>query len=122
MLSALNASSLSPIEGTRSLVRCAPGGSRVANGPIRADGPRTRMIQHAAALLLAVLLAVVGLIASGTDVEADDGHMAPLEARLQQLIDQYPVHGEYAVAVTDLQSGRTIGVNADRWQLAGCSI
>src|SRR5687767_8127038 len=94
----------------------------MAHGLIRSDVLRIRPIRHVALFVLAMLLVVVGFVGSETDVEADYDHFGALQTRLQQLIDEYPVAGEYAVAVTDLQSGRTIGVNADRWQLAGCSI
>ncbi|GAB4331446.1 MAG: hypothetical protein Kow0010_16800 [Dehalococcoidia bacterium] len=49
-----------------------------------------------------------------------DPAFAELEARLAEAIDGFPVAGIYAIAVTDLQTGHTIGVNADRRQLSGC--
>lgn len=43
-----------------------------------------------------------------------------LEEELQAAIDGFWVEGDYAVAVTDLQTGHTVGVNASRPQLSGC--
>lgn len=48
--------------------------------------------------------------------------MASLQTELQRLIDGTKAGGEYAVAVTDLQTGETISVNGDRPHLAACSI
>lgn len=48
--------------------------------------------------------------------------MATLQAELRRLIETTKVAGEYAVAVTDLQTGETISVNGDRPQLAACSV
>jgi hypothetical protein len=42
--------------------------------------------------------------------------------RLQEAVDSYLVEGEYAVAVTDLQTGLTVHVNGDRHQMTGCII
>ncbi|MEX2032654.1 MAG: serine hydrolase, partial [Dehalococcoidia bacterium] len=39
---------------------------------------------------------------------------------LSAALDGYAVPGEYAVAVTDLQTGQSISLNGDRPQLAGC--
>jgi hypothetical protein len=46
--------------------------------------------------------------------------LVALQAAMQQAIDQYWVPGDYAVAVTDLQTGEAVSVNGDRPQLAGC--
>lgn len=43
-----------------------------------------------------------------------------LQASMQLAVDQYWVPGDYAVAVTDLQTGETVSVNGQRQQLAGC--
>ncbi|MQA00801.1 MAG: hypothetical protein GEU80_16015 [Dehalococcoidia bacterium] len=53
--------------------------------------------------------------ATGADLRA-------LEGRLEQLMASTAVGGEYALAVTDLQTGETISVNGDEWHLSGCSI
>src|SRR5919106_2194683 len=53
------------------------------------------------------------------DVGAD---LVDLQSTLQKAIASYPVRGEYAVAVTDLQSGETISVNGGVPQLSGCTI
>lgn len=41
-------------------------------------------------------------------------------SELQAAIDSYSVSGEYAIAVTDLQTGHTVGAYSDRSQLSGC--
>jgi beta-lactamase class A len=46
--------------------------------------------------------------------------MVELQRQLEEAVAGYPVEGRYAVAVTDLQTGETIGVNEDRQQLSGC--
>lgn len=46
--------------------------------------------------------------------------LAKLQEDLTFEIESYGVDGEYAVAVTDLQTGETISVNGDRSQLSGC--
>lgn len=48
--------------------------------------------------------------------------LADLEQELEQAIDTYQVPGNYAVAVTDLQTNQTASVNGNRQQLSGCSI
>jgi hypothetical protein len=45
-----------------------------------------------------------------------------LQQSMERAIAEYPIKGLYAVAVTDLETGETVGVNADRQQLSGCSI
>lgn len=45
-----------------------------------------------------------------------------LRSDLAALVDGYAVPGDYAVAVTDLQTGETLSVNGDRRQLAGCIV
>src|SRR5699024_5750157 len=50
------------------------------------------------------------------------GGLTALQRRMEESIASYPVGGRYAVAVTDLQTGETIGVNAERRQLSGCSM
>lgn len=54
--------------------------------------------------------------------EGDQEGMRALEARLAELIEGYRVPGEYAVAVTDLQTGETIAVNGDRLHLSACGL
>lgn len=41
---------------------------------------------------------------------------------MAEAVERHPVPGRYAVAVTDIETGETVGVNGDRPQLAGCSI
>ena len=48
--------------------------------------------------------------------------MATLQTELQRLVNGTKAGGEYAVAVTDLQTGETISVNGDRPHLAACSV
>ncbi|MDP1603861.1 MAG: serine hydrolase, partial [Legionella sp.] len=48
--------------------------------------------------------------------------MAALQTELQRLINGTKAGGEYAVAVTDLQTGETISVNGNRPHLAACSV
>ncbi len=81
-------------------------------------------MHRAASVLLALVLAS-GFIAASTSHAAAEGKaesFADLEARLRTLIDDYPAGGEYAVAVTDLQTGEVLSVHGDRPQLAACSI
>lgn len=73
-----------------------------------------------AGLIVALALASNGAVAPSAHAEGE--HLAILEARLQHIVDTYTVPGQYAVAITDLQTGETIGVNSETWQLAGCSI
>lgn len=48
--------------------------------------------------------------------------LSELEETLTALADAYTSPGEFAFAVTDIQTGETVGVNLDRKQLTGCSI
>lgn len=48
--------------------------------------------------------------------------MLALQDAMTSAIEQYWVPGKYAVAVTDLQTGETVGVNGDQAQLSGCSV
>lgn len=50
------------------------------------------------------------------------GDMVWLYDQMAAAIAQYWVPGDYAIAVTDLQTGETVSVNGDRQQLAGCVI
>lgn len=50
------------------------------------------------------------------------GDMVWLQDQLTAAIDEYWIPGDYAVAVTDLQTGETVSVNGDRQQLSGCVI
>ncbi len=78
-----------------------------------------------AALGVAALLA---LAAPGARAYAEPGASAPpatlqdLQREIAAQIADYAVPGEYAAAVTDLQSGETISVNGEQPQLAACSI
>ncbi len=48
--------------------------------------------------------------------------MAPLKSALQRAVDAFPVSGSYAVTVTDLQTGVSVDVNGDSYQLSGCIV
>jgi hypothetical protein len=48
--------------------------------------------------------------------------LAALEREIAERVEAYHLDGNYAVAVTDLQTGETIEVGGHRRQLAGCSI
>jgi beta-lactamase class A len=48
--------------------------------------------------------------------------ISELEETLAGLVDAYWSRGEFAVAVTDLQTGETVGVDLDRRHLSACSI
>jgi hypothetical protein len=48
--------------------------------------------------------------------------LSQLEEQLNELHDAYYSPGEFAFAVTDLQTGETVGVNLDRPQLTGCTM
>lgn len=52
----------------------------------------------------------------------EDTDLSVLREDLAVEIGNYGVSGEYAVAVTDLQTGETISVNGHRPQLSGCVI
>ena len=52
---------------------------------------------------------------------AIDPSFLALREELAEVVGSYGVVGEYAVAVTDLQTGETISVNGSRPQLAGCT-
>ncbi|HEX6030222.1 MAG TPA: serine hydrolase [Tepidiformaceae bacterium] len=53
------------------------------------------------------------------DPEIAAGLLA-LQERMQAAVDGYRVAGNFAVAVTDLQTGQTISVYGDRQQVSGC--
>ncbi len=59
---------------------------------------------------------------NGNTVPGVAADFVALEREIQARVDAYEIPGEYAVAVTDLQTGETISVHGDRRQLAGCSI
>lgn len=50
------------------------------------------------------------------------GDMTELQAEMKAAVDRYGIAGRYAVAVTDLQTGETASVNADRPHLSACAI
>ena len=81
-------------------------------------------MRRIASIVLAVVLTSISFAAWRTPAaaEGDGESLDDLQARLEALVDDYPVAGEYAVAVTDLQTGETIAVNGDRPQLSACSI
>jgi hypothetical protein len=56
---------------------------------------------------------------SGRTLAAD---LIDLRTALEKAVDAYPVSGKYAVAVTDLQTGETVGVDGDTLRLSGCTI
>src|SRR5690606_228226 len=43
-----------------------------------------------------------------------------LQTSMAQAIEEYWAPGDFAVAITDLQTGETVGVNHDRLQLSAC--
>ncbi len=45
-----------------------------------------------------------------------------LQENLTQAIEEYAVPGNYAIAVTDLQTGETISVRGGERQMSGCSV
>jgi hypothetical protein len=49
-----------------------------------------------------------------------DPALLALRDRMQLAVDGYWVDGNFAVAVTDLQTGQTISVHGERQQVAGC--
>jgi hypothetical protein len=49
-----------------------------------------------------------------------DPALVALQERMQAAVDEYWVTGNFAVAVTDLQTGQAISVYGDRIQVAGC--
>jgi hypothetical protein len=48
--------------------------------------------------------------------------MSDLEAALNEIAAAYTAPGEYAFAVTDLQTGETVGVNLERPHYTGCTV
>lgn len=46
--------------------------------------------------------------------------MSVLQSRLAEAVSTFPVSGAYAVTVTDLQTGVSVDVNGDSYQLSGC--
>lgn len=55
-----------------------------------------------------------------TPVVTSPGLIA-LQGRLQRMVSETNVPGRFATAITDLQTGETIGVGLDRPQLSGCA-
>ncbi|MGH2609140.1 MAG: serine hydrolase [Tepidiformaceae bacterium] len=49
-----------------------------------------------------------------------DAALIAMQERMQEAVDSYWVDGNFAVAVTDLQTGHTVSVYGDRQQVAGC--
>jgi beta-lactamase class A len=47
-------------------------------------------------------------------------HLLALREQMQAAVDATSMPGEYAVAVTDLQTGETVSVNGDVQRLSGC--
>ncbi|GMU39943.1 MAG: hypothetical protein AMXMBFR23_08090 [Chloroflexota bacterium] len=89
-----------------------------------ARGPRRAATGGIVAALVALLLVSSGGSAAAQTPPATAGGppIAELQAELQRLIDTYRGGGEYAVAVTDLQTGETVSVYGDRPHLAACSV
>ncbi|MEP7216336.1 MAG: serine hydrolase, partial [Anaerolineaceae bacterium] len=46
--------------------------------------------------------------------------MSGLRQSLQAAVDRFPVSGAYAIAVTDLQTGASVDVKGESYQLSGC--
>lgn len=81
------------------------------------------------ALAIALLAAAIPAVASAdgstrasSDSTASQPRMARLQADLRRLIAADVVGGDYAVAVTDLQTGASISVNGDEPRLSACTI
>lgn len=76
------------------------------------------------ACALALVVTLVGALAPAGRAAAEQAPeaMPVLRQRLQQLVTDARVGGEYAIAVTDLQTGESISVNGNRPQLSACSI
>lgn len=79
-----------------------------------------RALLPAIGLALAITLALVP--ARAAPAAAAGPPLSELESQLAALIAAARGGGEYAVAVTDLQTGETIAVHGDRPHLAACSI
>lgn len=56
------------------------------------------------------------------DAEPDGADLLQLQGDMARAIDEYWVAGNYAVAVTDLQTGETVSVRGDVRQMSGCSM
>jgi beta-lactamase class A len=54
------------------------------------------------------------------DPPAPRPELLALEQRLRTIIEDSSITGRFAIAVTDLQTGETIGAGHDRVQLSGC--
>ena len=59
-------------------------------------------------------------LAAGEAIPRPDAGLVALSDRLAAIVSDALTPGRFSVAVTDLQSGETVGVNIDRPQLAGC--
>ncbi|MFN0148167.1 MAG: serine hydrolase [Dehalococcoidia bacterium] len=55
-----------------------------------------------------------------SDPEPLPSRLEPLRLQLQEAVDGYWSKATYAIAVTDLQTGETVGVNEGRPQVSGC--
>ncbi|MCZ2111835.1 MAG: class A beta-lactamase-related serine hydrolase [Dehalococcoidia bacterium] len=89
---------------------CSPSGARAPS--LMAGAVRQRLY-------------LPGLAAGDAPPEAPNdpppsAELLGLEAALTDTVVAYGVAGQYTVAVTDLQTGQTIGVNPDRPQRAAC--
>jgi beta-lactamase class A len=57
-----------------------------------------------------------------TDESKIGQDMLDLQEAMRSAVESYGVTGVYAAAVTDLQTGETVGVRGDERQLSGCSV
>ncbi len=106
-----------PAEPAAGLPAEAPGGE------VRC-APESELPQAAAVAAVPAALPyrvfVPNLTRVETPPEPRSGGLLALQSRLQRLVDESPIAGRFAVAVTDLQTNETVGVGLDRRQLAGC--
>lgn len=57
-----------------------------------------------------------------TPIFAPGAEMRALEETLNMLAEAYTSPGEFSFAVTDMETGETVGVNLDRLHLTGCTV
>ncbi len=95
-------------------VLCTPGGITT--------GVQTEATQGATGDALPFRAYGPELTRATDDVEAPSPspQLMALQERLAGIVQDSPQAGRFAVAVTDLQTGETIGVGLDRVQLSGC--
>ncbi len=112
----------------------SPEGERVSSGPSLAAPSPTQPPPEATALPSVTPPRVGPPRAPGpeptptaapkpfTDASAIGQDMLDLQAAMQAAVDAYGFSGVYAAAVTDLQTGETVGVRGGERHLSGCSM